>query len=399
MDSALNAVDWVIVVVAGLVSYAGWHLGLVSRLFGWVGIGLGLYLGSKLAYVVLQDLRLSSSVLKLVVEIALIASVSVVLQSVGIGLGLKLSKILGFGPLRLIDKFAGAVFGVLTVIGLVWILIPSLANTTGAISADTRNSKIVQAIDKYLPAQPQSIQNFTQLLESGNYPQVFNSLGVSPYAGPPPQSTGVPSAIIAQDERSTVKVTGEACGYIQDGSGFSAIGNDLIVTNAHVIAGESKTYVITPTGIKLAATPIAVDEKIDLAILKVPGLTSLDPGEVPLPVVNAAIGSTVADLGHPGGVTQIVVTPARIYSQITASGNDLYNQTTVQRQVYVLSANIIQGDSGSPLVQANGQVVGIVFALAPDRPSTGYALTSQELAQVRSEIGSGPVSSGPCVAG
>ncbi len=395
----MNILDWIIVVVMCLAAYGGWHIGLLARVFSWIGIGVGLYFGAKLAYLALVALKLSNPVLSLVVEVAIIASVCLICQSIGMFIGLKLSKIVGLGPLRLLDKILGAIFGFVMIVALVWILIPSLVNVNGVVSRQARTSKIVSAIGKYLPGQPASIRNFTQLVESGNFPEVFQGVSSSPYAGPPPISSPVSAQTISIAEASTVKVTGTACGYVLDGSGFSAIGNNLVVTNAHVIAGEARTTVITPNGYRLNAVPIAFDEKIDIAILRVPGLQRHDPQEVPLTLTPAQIGSTVVDLGHPGGVDQIVVAPAKVYSEVTATGRDLYNSAIVSRDIYILSAKIIQGDSGSPIVNSSGQAVGVVFALAPDQPSTGYALAPSEVRKVANEISPNSVSTGRCIAG
>ncbi len=395
----MNALDVIIlVVVAGAVA-GGWETGFASRILSWVGLGIGIYLGVKFGQAALSSMTLSSQSVKLAVLVSVVAGTALIGQAIGLLVGSKLARFTMIGPLRLVDKAAGAVLGLVSVMVLVWVLTPTLASTAGMVANQTRHSAIVQAIGRIGPSQPAGIRNLRGSLEGGWFPQVFNGAGPSPNAGPPPSSTSVSPAVIAQVEQSTVKVTGEACNVILDGSGFSAFARDLVVTNAHVVAGEQQTYVLTPTGLRLRATVVAFDEKRDVALLAVPGLAERDPGEVPLPFDAATVGSSGVTIGHPGGTDSVVVTPVRITQEVDALGRDLYDQSNTSRYVYVLAADIQQGDSGSPVISPGGQAEGLVFALAPDQPSTGYALAPSEVSAVYANSSLTPVSTGPCING
>jgi S1-C subfamily serine protease len=190
---------------------------------------------------------------------------------------------------------------------------------------------------------------------------------------------------------STVKVEGVACSRIQDGSGFSAA-PDEVVTNAHVVAGERQTSVITPAGRRLKATVVQFDPNRDLALLRVPGL-----GQTPLPLATAKPGSEGAVFGHPNGQAELAITPAAIRQQVTAVGRDLYDSHETRRQVFILASDLAPGDSGGGLVNPAGAVVGVAFAIAPDRPGTSYALTTDEVRPVLALGGAAPVNTGPCL--
>jgi len=197
--------------------------------------------------------------------------------------------------------------------------------------------------------------------------------------------------VVARVAASTVKVTGIACHRIQDGSGFAA-GTDLVVTNAHVVAGESSTTVLRPDGRQLPAIVALFDPDRDLAVLRVRGL-----GETPLGVAGAAPGSVGAVFGHPGGQDAVQAAPAAIKQEVEALGRDLYDAHPTRRQVFVLASDLHPGDSGGALVDRAGAVVGVAFAIAPDQPGTAYALTTAELRPDLAATGAGRVSTGACL--
>jgi S1-C subfamily serine protease len=170
------------------------------------------------------------------------------------------------------------------------------------------------------------------------------------------------------------------------------VGDETIVTNAHVLAGVDRPSVTRPDGRRLSATVVTFDSKRDLAVLDVPGLD-----QVPLPVGTAQIGSDAAVFGHPGGQDEVEVSPARIETAISALGRDLYGETTIRRDIFILAAQLEPGDSGGALVDTDGEVVGVAFATAPDQPATAYALTSGELGAVLDQPRSDGVDTGSCL--
>jgi S1-C subfamily serine protease len=172
---------------------------------------------------------------------------------------------------------------------------------------------------------------------------------------------------------STVKVEGEACHRIQEGSGWAA-GNELVMTNAHVVAGVTSPSIMKPDGRRLPAKLVYFDSDRDIALLNVRGLN-----ESPLPLAPGHVSDRGAVFGHPGGQDQLRVAPARISQEVTARGRDLYDSHRTDRDVFVLAATLHPGDSGAALTNLDGKVTGMAFAIAPDQPNTAYALTSKEL--------------------
>lgn len=209
---------------------------------------------------------------------------------------------------------------------------------------------------------------------------------------PAPAVPGLPASLVSQVTASTVRVSGIACGKRLTGSGFSPAA-DTIVTNAHVVAGTTSTQVLRPDGRTLPATVQVFDPVKDLAVLSVAGL-----GEPSLGLASAVVGESDAVFGHPLGQVPIEVSPARVLRRVTADVGDIYDRPAAPRQILVLNSNLEPGDSGAPLVNGAGKVVGVAFAVANLRPSTAYAVASEELTPVLARPRTGPVSTGPCIA-
>ncbi|HEX2700251.1 MAG TPA: trypsin-like peptidase domain-containing protein, partial [Acidimicrobiales bacterium] len=263
----------------------------------------------------------------------------------------------------------------------------------GSVAREARSSAIARFVDHRLPAPPDTLKALRRVVGETNFPKVFEALRPAPETGPPPASTGIPIPILDRVKSSTVKVAGIACSRTQEGSGFAAA-PDTVVTNAHVVAGHRPggTSVERPDGTILDATVVVFDPARDLAVLSVPRL-----GEPPLPVGAGHVGDQGAVMGHPGGQEELRIAPAAIRQQVDAVGRDLYDARTTRRDVFILAAALRPGDSGAALVNKEGQVTGVAFAIAPDQPGTAYALTSKELRAVLAVPRNGPTSAGPCL--
>jgi S1-C subfamily serine protease len=209
---------------------------------------------------------------------------------------------------------------------------------------------------------------------------------------PVPPIPGAAPSLVSQVSASTVKVSGVACGYRLQGSGFSAA-PDTIVTNAHVVAGTTSTQVLRPDGRTLPASVVAFDPSRDLALLHVPGL-----GQPALGLASAVPGEADAVFGHPRGRVPLEISPARVVRKLTIDIGDIYDRPTTPRQILVLNSDLEPGDSGAPLVNSAGKVVGVAFGVANLRRSTAFAVASEELAPVLAQPRTGPVSTGPCLA-
>lgn len=210
---------------------------------------------------------------------------------------------------------------------------------------------------------------------------------------PAPTGPGVPSDLVSRVTASTVRVNGVACDVRVAGSGFS-VAPDTVVTNAHVVAGTTATSVLRPDGRTLPATVEIFDPNRDLALLSVPGL-----GEPALGFASAAVGESDAVFGHPRGQAAVAVEPAVVARRVTIDIGNIYDQPAGDHQILLLTANIAPGDSGSPVVNRAGQVVGVAFATATFRRSTAFAVASEEVGPVLAQPRSGAVSTGPCING
>jgi S1-C subfamily serine protease len=389
----VNFLDLVVVLAALSAALGGYRLGLVARVFSWIGLGLGLYLAARFLPDILNWIKPGDPSSKLIVSSIVMIGGAFVGQGLGLIVGSQVHRVLPLGPLRTVDRVAGAVAGFVGVFAFVWIFLPLMSDVRGWPAREARNSSIARYIDRTLPNPPNTVEALRRIVGNTGFPQVFAKLGPAPQAGPPPADSGLPAAVLTKVSASTVKVEGDACSRIQEGSGFS-VEADTIVTNAHVVAGEKggHTDVLRPDGKKLRAQVVMFDSDRDIAVLRVPGLS-----QNPLPVGSAKRGSKGAVFGHPGGQDPLRIAPAGISDEVEALGRDLYDSHTTRRDVFILAAELHPGDSGGALVDPSGAVVGVAFAIAPDKPNTAYALSNKELQAALSETRVEGTSTGPCL--
>jgi S1-C subfamily serine protease len=391
----VNVLDVALLAFIAFATIGGYRLGLVMRAASWIGLALGIIVAAHFAPQVIGGFSddPGSSANRWLIAAGLFLGAAFAGQALGLLIGSSFHRVVLPGPLRQLDRIGGAVAAFVGVVVAIWMLLPSLADVPGWPAEQARNSVVARAIDGTLPQPPDTLQALRRLVGPEAFPKVFDALRPAPIIGPPPAVSGLTTAIADRVSASTVRVEGIACRRIQDGSGFTPA-TDVIVTNAHVVAGEKDTTVIRPDGRKLKATVAVFDANRDLAVLRVPGLD-----EAPLAVGVAKAGVTGAVFGHPNGQVPLAIAPAAIRQKVTAVGRDLYDQRETRRQIFILASDLHPGDSGGGLVDHNGTIVGVAFAIAPDRPGTAYALTSDELRAVLAVDRSGKVSTGPCVAG
>jgi S1-C subfamily serine protease len=193
--------------------------------------------------------------------------------------------------------------------------------------------------------------------------------------------------------QSTVRVVGSACGYGIEGSGWVA-GNGIVVTNAHVVAGEADTAVEPlGTGAQLSARTIHFDARNDLAILWVPGLTA-----APLQLItNTEKGTSGAIIGYPLN-GPLDIQPARIGATSTVVSDDIYGGGPITRRMTAFRGTVRHGNSGGPIVDADGHVRSTVFAAKSDSDNTrGYGVPGEQIAEALQQADpSREVSTGSC---
>jgi S1-C subfamily serine protease len=389
----VNLLDLLIVVAAVSAGVGGYRLGLLARAASWIGLAIGLTLAARVLPTLIEQFQNNDSASRLLVAAGVLMGGAFVGQGIGLLVGSHVLRYIPHGPFRQFDKVMGAFVGVLGVMVAIWLLLPAMADVPGWASQQARRSQLARAIDDVAPRPPDTLQALRRLVGENDFPRVFDALRPAPVAGPPPEAIPMPLAVQQAVAASTVKVEGEACNRIQEGSGFAA-DVDTVVTNAHVVAGVRRPRVLRPTSPRaLPATIVVFDSDRDLAVLRVPGLT-----ERPLVVAQGRTGQVGAVFGHPGGQDPLRIAPARVTQRVQAVGRDLYDAHQTRRDVFILASELRAGDSGGALVNQAGAVIGVAFAIAPDRPGTAYALASSELRAVLVAPRATQADSGRCLA-
>jgi hypothetical protein len=387
----VNLLDVVIVMVAVGAAAGGWRLGFLARVTSWIGLGLGLYLAIRLLPIVINGFEGGPAIQTFLVAVALLIAGAFAGQAVGLFVGSKLQLALPKGPSRTVDRTGGAVAGVLGVLIVVWLLSPVAAEITGWPADQVRNSSISRTVDRVFPSAPDPLRTLRRVIGDDQFPQVFEALRPSPDPGEPPAEAGIAPDVSSRVAASTVKVEAAACGRLQNGSG-SIVGDELVLTNAHVVAGAEEVGVFRgDDGRLVEAEVVAFDPDRDLAVLRAEGID-----RPALPLGGADVGASGAVYGYPGG-GNLTVSPFEIGQRVDARGTDIYDRNPTVRDVFILAADLHPGDSGGALIDPAGQVVGVAFAIAPDRDQVAYALTPDEIAVVMSGDLDEEASPGPCI--
>lgn len=303
--------------------------------------------------------------------------------------------------LRALDRLAGGAASVLIVVLAGWFVGTAVQPIVPPVVARAiEGSRILRAVDAVAPAEVGRLAGqATRVLDEAGFPRVFEGLGPEPSLPADTPDAGIAdSADVRRAAQGVVKVHALAmqCGRAQEGSGW-VVAPERVVTNAHVVAGsEAVTVQLRGVGDRLAGTVVIFDANLDLAVVAVPGL-----GADPLPRAGAQrAGTTVVAAGFPlDGPYEAL--PMTIRGTLRAEGEDIYGRTGVTREIYSLLGDVQPGNSGGPLLTADGRVAGTVFAKSVTDPTTGYALTDAA-SDARLDAAASdttPDPTGPCVTG
>lgn len=384
----MNVLDLLIAGLALGAAIGGWRVGFVTRILSWIGLAMGVAVALVLVGPLLRGFDHSQPDALLLAGGMLVFAGAFIGQATTMGVAARLRPHHA-GAMRTADRAAGSVVGVIGVTFLVWLFLPTVMETPGWPAESAPTSSVAQAVHDNLPEPPDALGAMRDLV-GDDLPRVFDDLQPTPDLPPPPASTGIDAALAERITASVVKVEGEACDRIQDGSGV-VVGRGLIVTNAHVVAGEDATSVVTVSGSRTDATVVAFDPARDLAILSAPGLDA-----APLPLASASEGDIGGVFGFPGG-GPLEISPFEVAREVRATGRDIYDDDRTERRVLELAADLARGDSGAALVSPSGEVVGVAFAIAPDKAGVGYALAISEVQAVLDGDVSVAVDTGPCI--
>lgn len=371
----LSALDLLLLVAAGIFAFSGYKQGFVVGVLSFGGFLGGGVLGMFLAPPIAE--RVASGGARSVVGIAVVLLLASIGQLLGTTVGAALRRRVVWRPARLVDSAGGAAVSVVGVLLVAWLLATAAKDSPyPTLALHVRDSQVLRAVDDVLPPAPAVFAEFNQLLDQRGFPKVFAGLDPRTSARVAPPDPAVLNSPAVRGTRTRIlKVLGVArsCSRRLEGTGF-VYARDRVMTNAHVVAGVRDPEVELADGDRKRGRVVLFDPDRDVAVLYVPGL-----GLEPLAFRGGArAGADAAVVGYPeDGPFNAVA--ARIREEITAVGRDIYDRSTVRREVYSLRAVVRPGNSGGPLLAPDGRVYGVIFAADAHLKDTGYALTASEV--------------------
>jgi S1-C subfamily serine protease len=370
----MTQLDWIIVAFAAILALFGFRQGFIVGVLSFSGFAAGAFLGTRLGPVLLP--RGSSSPYAPAFGLLGALLGGAILASGLEGIGFKLRRTLILPGMGMLDGLLGGLLGGALALGIVWIIAAVAAQTPGqdALRADIQRSAILRKLNDVLPPSGPILNALARL---DPLPSIT---GPSPdVAAPEPAVAHTPGVKAAS--RSVVRIDGTACGLAIEGSGWVAE-PEVVVTNAHVVAGEQDTTVeVDGLSPSLPAQPIAFDPTDDVAVLRVPGLD--------LPALSfagsPAAGTAGAILGYPED-GPFDVQPGRIGRTQSVITQNAYGQGPVSRLLTPLRGLVRPGNSGGALVDVDGHVLTTVFAsTVGGRPAGGYGVANETVGAVLRE--------------
>ncbi|HEV2819698.1 MAG TPA: MarP family serine protease [Solirubrobacteraceae bacterium] len=380
----MTVLDWAIVAFVILLIPVGFARGFIAGALALGGFALGAFAGARLAPMLLAGGSESpyGAMFALVGAVLLGAILAGILEAAGTSVQSRMR-----GALGIFDGVLGAGLTAVLALGLAWLAgaaVLTLPGTT-AVRGDVRRSSILQSLNDVLPS-------------SGPILNALARLDPLPEIDGPTPDLPAPTQKIARDpditgaRDSVARIQGEACGGGVVGSGWVA-GDDLVVTNAHVVAGvDDPSVEIGGDGPRLDASTVAFDPRNDVAVLRVDGL---DAPALSLEE-DVDVGSQAAILGFPGN-GPFDIRAARVGKTVTTRTQDVYGRGPLRRRITLVRGKVRPGNSGGPVLNASGDVVTTIFAQSVgSEVNAGYGVPNEIVEETLAGAG-GPVSTGPCV--
>jgi S1-C subfamily serine protease len=377
----MTGLDWIIAAAVVLLALFGWAQGFVSAGLALVGFVIGAWIGTRVGPLIVPGGRSSPWAPAFGLLGALLAGG---LFAAGLeGIGSRVRRVMRVPGVAMVDGLLGALLTACLGLGIAWLLGALALQQGGDLRHDAQQSEVLQRLNDVLPP-------------SGPLLNAIANLDPFPHIDGPSAGVRAPSARIARDAQvraaaaSVVKIRGTACGAGVEGSGWVA-GDGIVVTNAHVVAGESDTTVqVRGEGSSLDAHAVAFAPRDDIAILRVDGLSAptlaiaSDPGP----------GTSGAILGFPLD-GPFDVRPGRLGVTRNVVTQDAYGNGPVQRRITSLRGAVRPGNSGGPMIDGAGRVIATIFAATTSGPRGGYAVPNSVVKRILGRAG-GRVSTGPC---
>ena len=383
----MTGLDIAIVGFALLMAVWGFAQGLVVGAMSLGGFVGGAILGSRIAPLLLEEGARSpyAPLFALVGALLLGGFLAMILELAGYHLRRRLGERLG-----VLDGVGGAGLIACLALLLVWIAGAVALQTAGIreVRKTVQRSQVLQALNATLPPSGPILN---ALARFDPLPQIQ---GPAPDVRPPDRA-------IARDPqvrragRSVVRIIGTACGLGVQGSGWVA-DSGVVVTNAHVVAGQDDTRVELRDGSVHDAEAIWFDSRNDLAILRSSGVASAGIPALDLEV-GAGAGTSAAILGFPEN-GPFTIRAGRLGGTQAMQSQDSYGRGPVRRRVTSLRGRVRSGNSGGPMVDGAGDVVTTIFASSRSRESTGFgvpaSIARDALERADERVGTGPCASG-----
>ncbi|HEX5116568.1 MAG TPA: MarP family serine protease [Pseudonocardiaceae bacterium] len=376
----MNWVDIVVVLVAVAAAVSGARQGLVIALPAFAGVLLGAVVGVRLAPLLVQNF--ANPATRVAFAVAILVLLVALGETFGVWCGRMLKQRIRNPKLAGVDNALGAILQGVVVFVVAWMIAVPLTSFSGLpqLSSALQRSTVLGAVNSIMPnAARQLPADLRKLFDVPDLPDVTDPFAQTPIQQVGPPDSALLNSPIVEDVRpSIVKIHAEApsCSRALEGSGF-VIAPQRVLTNAHVVAGTDKVNVEVDSG-QLDAHVVYYNADVDLAILAVPDLTA---PALDFDKKAATQGQDSIVLGYPldGSYT---ASAARVRSRINLPGPNIYDDRNENRDVYTIYAQVRSGNSGGPLIDPQGGVLGVVFGAAVDDPNTGFALTAQQVTSV-----------------
>jgi S1-C subfamily serine protease len=384
----VSLIDIGIAVFALAMAAIGWERGLVRSALPLAGFVGGVFAGARLGPLLLEGGAKSPYAPAVAAGGGILLGVFLAIALEGVGQ--RLSERLAERPAtRRVDSAGGAVLFLGLALAAAWVFGAVALNLPGQNAREIREavqrSSILVALNDVAPP-------------SGTFLNALRRIDPTRSVKGPQADVGPPDPALARDpevvaaSRSVVRVTGSACGLGIEGSGWIA-GPGVVVTNAHVVAGEDDTRVTAPGGQPLDAEVLHYEPKNDLAVLGVPGL-----GGEPLELEGKPRkGTASVAAGYPEG-GPLTLSPARLGRTGTVESQDSYGRGPIERRMTPFRGVVRHGNSGGAVIDGEGNVLATVFASSVSSgPPSGLGVPNDLVAAALT----GPLdgaSTGPCAA-